>query len=73
MTPVRCIRELTLATRMQTSRQGGRQKIIYLTIEYNDFIWECSSGWLLLIWSTISLGFNGAETNCRIAHILKSY
>ena len=69
MTPVRCIRELTLATRMQTLRQ----KMIYLTIEYNDFIWECSSGWLLLKWSTIGLGFNGAETNCRIAHILKSY
>ena len=29
----------------------------------------CShSGWLLLKWSVI--GFNGAETNCRIAHVL---
>ena len=28
------------------------------------------SGWLLLKWSTIGLGFNGAETNCRIARIL---
>ena len=27
-------------------------------------------GWLLLKWSTIGLGFDGAETNCRIAHIL---
>ena len=31
----------------------------------------CShSGWLLLTWSAIGLGFDGAETNCRIAHIL---
>ena len=31
----------------------------------------CShSVWLLLKWSTIGLGFDGAETNCRIAHIL---
>ena len=31
----------------------------------------CShSGWLLLKWSAIGLGFNGAETNCRIAHVL---
>ena len=28
------------------------------------------SGWLLLKWSAIGIGFNGAETNCRIAHIL---
>ena len=27
-------------------------------------------GWLLLKCSTIGIGFNGAETNCRIAHIL---
>ena len=26
---------------------------------------------LLLKWSTIGLGFDGAETNCRIAHILE--
>ena len=25
---------------------------------------------ILLKWSTIGLGFDGAETNCRIAHIL---
>ena len=25
---------------------------------------------LLLKWSTIGIGFDGAETNCRIAHIL---
>ena len=31
----------------------------------------CSqSGWLLLKWSTISIVFDGAETNCRIAHML---
>ena len=28
------------------------------------------SGWLLLKWSTIGTGFDGAETNCRIAHVL---
>ena len=28
------------------------------------------SGWLLLKCSAIGIGFNGAETNCRIAHIL---
>ena len=28
------------------------------------------SGWLLLKWSAIGIGFNGAETNCRIAHVL---
>ena len=28
------------------------------------------SRWLLLKWSTIGLGFNGAKTKCRIAHIL---
>ena len=28
------------------------------------------SGWLLLKWSAIGLEFNGAETNCKIAHIL---
>ena len=28
------------------------------------------SGWLLLKCSTIGVGFNGAETNCGIAHIL---
>ena len=27
-------------------------------------------GWLLLKCSAIGIGFNGAETNCRIAHIL---
>ena len=31
----------------------------------------CShGGWLLLEWSAVGLGFGGAETNCRIAHIL---
>ena len=31
----------------------------------------CSNcGWLLLKCSAIGIGFNGAETNCRIAHIL---
>ena len=31
----------------------------------------CSqSGWLLLKWSTIGLGFDEAQTNCRVAHIL---
>ena len=29
-----------------------------------------SRGWLLLKCSAIGIGFNGAETNCRIAHIL---
>ena len=28
------------------------------------------SGWLLLKWSTIGTGFDGVETNCRIAHVL---
>ena len=28
------------------------------------------SRWLLLKWSTAGLGFDGAETNCRMAHIL---
>ena len=28
------------------------------------------SGWLLLKWSTVGTGFDGAETNCRIAHVL---
>ena len=28
------------------------------------------SGWLLLKWSTVGIGFDGAETNCRIAHVL---
>ena len=27
-------------------------------------------GWLLLKCFAIGIGFNGAETNCRIAHIL---
>ena len=27
-------------------------------------------GWLLLKCSTVGIGFNGAETNCGIAHIL---
>ena len=27
-------------------------------------------GWLLLKCSAIGIGFNGAETNCEIAHIL---
>ena len=27
-------------------------------------------GWLLLKCSAVGIGFNGAETNCRIAHIL---
>ena len=27
-------------------------------------------GWLLLKCSAIGIGFNGAETNCSIAHIL---
>ena len=32
---------------------------------------KCSHcGWLLLKCSAIGIGFNGAETNCRIAHIL---
>ena len=35
---------------------------------------QCSvlidSGWLLLKWSAIGLGFNGAKTICRIADIL---
>ena len=31
----------------------------------------CShSAWLLLKWSKIGIGFDGAETNFRIAHIL---
>ena len=31
----------------------------------------CShAGWLLLKWSAIGIGFNGAETNCGIARIL---
>ena len=29
------------------------------------------SGWLLLKWSAIGIGFNGAETNCRIAHVFR--
>ena len=33
--------------------------------------WLCShGGWLLLKCSAIGIGFNGAETNCGIAHIL---
>ena len=33
----------------------------------------CShSGWFLLKWSAIGIGFGGAETNCRIAHILST-
>ena len=33
--------------------------------------WLCSQGgWLLLKWSTIGVGFDGAETNCEIVHIL---
>ena len=34
------------------------------------FILTANNGWLLLKWSTIGIGFNGAETNCRIAHVL---
>ena len=31
----------------------------------------CShGGWLLLKQSAIGIGFNGADTNCRIAHVL---
>ena len=33
-------------------------------------LFRCSkSGWLLLNLSTIGIGFDGAETNCRLAHI----
>ena len=33
--------------------------------------WLCShKGWLLLKWSAVGLGFNRAETNCRIANVL---
>ena len=43
--------------------------VIFLT--YVCCPWLCSHcGWLLLKCSAIGIGFNGAETNCGIAHIL---
>ena len=56
------------------------QLIILLLLQLNcitnNLIYMCCSqlcshcGWLLLKCSAIGIGFNGAETNCRIAHIL---
>ena len=46
-------------------REGARNGL------NSTVIWLCSHcGWLLLKCSAIGIGFNGAETNCRIAHIL---
>ena len=43
--------------------------VIFLT--YMCCPWLCShGGWLLLKCSAIGIGFNGAKTNCGIAHIL---
>ena len=43
--------------------------VIFLT--YMCCPWLCShGGWLLLKCSAIGIGFNGAESNCGIAHIL---
>ena len=40
-------------------------------VQFDLFVqFDSHSGWLLLKWSTIGLGFDGAETNCRIPHIL---
>ena len=49
--------------------------LILLCIIFHTHIYvlsvTCSHcGWLLLKCSAIGIGFNGAETNCRIAHIL---
>ena len=46
--------------------------IILFSLPILTFIQLLSShsGWLLLKWSTIGTGFDGAETNCRIAHVL---
>ena len=46
--------------------------IILFSLPIPTFVIKLSShsGWLLLKWSTIGTGFDGAETNCRIAHVL---
>ena len=42
-----------------------------LSFVERSFLCHCSHcGWLLLKCSAIGIGFNGVETNCRIAHIL---
>ena len=49
------------------------RKTTKITFLPSVFYWnhQCSHcGWLLLKCSAIGIGFNGAETNCGIAHIL---
>ena len=49
--------------------------IILFSLPILTFVQQLSShsGWLLLKWSTIGTGFDGAETSCRIAHVLGQY
>ena len=42
----------------------------FLTHIYGLSVTVFTCGWLLLKCSVIGIGFNGAETNCGIAHIL---
>ena len=46
--------------------------IILFSLPILAFVQHLSShsGWLLLKWSAIGIGFDGAETNCRISHVL---
>ena len=46
--------------------------IILFSLPILTFVQKLSShsGWLLLKWSTIGTGFDGAETNCRFSHVL---
>ena len=44
-------------------RKKKKRLLLFLSFDQ-----QC--GWLLLKCSVIGIGFNGAETNCGIAHIL---